>query len=312
MHALVNVVLPVFAIILTGYLIGRFKVLGEASSEALNGFVYYVALPVLLFHSVARVPPEKVFVWGFIATYAAAGFATFAIGVLVSRLIFKRPLAENGLSGMSAVFGNTGYMGIPLAIVAFGDAAALPAIVATVLHGIIWVPLVLAMVEIDIRKGGGGRLGDIALSLVRNPMLVAPVAGILWSLTGIALPEPVDNFASILGAAAGPCALFALGMFLVGKPLHEGAGEVGSIVVLKLLFHPLITWFFAFHVFTLEPMWATVSVLMAALPAGANCYVLAQQYGRFVERSSAVILISTVLAVATVSALFTLPIMTLP
>ncbi len=312
MSALVNVVLPVFAIILSGYLIGRFKVLGEASSEALNGFVYYVALPVLLFHSVAKAPPEKVFVWGYIATYAAAGFATFALGVLVSRLIFKRRLAENALFAMGSVFGNTGYMGIPLAIVAFGEAAALPAIVATVLHGVIWVPLVLAMVETDMRDGGGGRLRDIALSLVRNPMLVAPVAGILWSLTGIALPGPVDNFASILGAAAGPCALFALGMFLVGKPLHEGAGEVGSMVVLKLLFHPLITWIFAFYVFTLEPLWATVAVLMAALPAGANCYVLAQQYGRFVERSSAAILISTVLAVATVAALFTLPVMTAP
>jgi len=312
MNALVNVVIPVFAIILLGYLIGRFKVLGEASSEALNGFVYYVALPVLLFHSVARLLPGKVFVWAYIASYLAAGFATFVIGALVSRLIFKRPLAENALSGMGSVFGNTGYMGIPLAMVSFGDAAVLPAILATVLHGIIWVPLVLAMVEIDTRRNGGGRLGEIALSLACNPILVAPLAGILWSLTGIPLPGPVDNFASILGASAGPCALFALGMFLVGRTVHEGAGEVGSMVVLKLLFHPLITWFFAFHVFTLEPLWASVSVLMAALPAGANCYVLAQQSECFVERSSTAILISTVLAVATVAALFTLPIMTVP
>ncbi len=314
---IVDVVLPIFAIILAGYLVGRRGLLGEASSEALNAFVYYVALPVLLFHAMARVKPETIFNLPFLAAYLGGGIAAFALAYAVSRAIFRHRQAEGALFGMAAVFGNTGYMGIPLTLIAFGEEGQVLSIVATALQGLIWVPAVLILIEGDVqgkaqgRGQGNGEAGARAARIARavtfNPMIAAPVVGILWSFGGVPLPTPFANFCSVLGAAAGPCALFALGLFLVGKPVSEGISEVSAMVVIKLLIYPLVVAVIAFGVVDLAPRAASIAVVLAALPAGANCFVLAQNYGTFVQRSSSAILFSTLLAVATISLLFATP-----
>ena len=311
MEPIVNVVLPVFAIIFCGYVSGRMKVLGEASSEALNGFVYYVALPVLLFFSMARVEPAEIFQWQFIGAFALGSAATLLIAFAISRWVFKARMAETSLFGMTAIFGNTGFMGIPLAIVAFGPEAALPAIIATVFQSLILLALVAALIEMDLSggRGGGNALADTARALIKNPLLISSAAGIAWSFGGAKLPVPVATFCEILSAAAGPSALFAIGLFMVGKPLRAGMGEVASMSILKLIVQPAITWWLVVNVFEMAPMWAAMAILMAALPAGANCFVLAQNYGVYVQRTSAAVLISTIVAVMTLSVLFGMPIM---
>lgn len=308
MKPVVSVVLPVFAIILAGYLAGRFRLLGDESSEALNRFVYYVALPVLFFSSMARVEPGAIFNWPFIAAYGGGQAITLVLAMLMARIVFKNRLAESSLFGMAAIFGNTGYMGIPLAIVAFGDPGAFPAILATVFKSSVIIALITALIEVDLSEAGRRRdvARDVVLAVVRNPLVASSALGIAWSFTGLGLSAPIDTFCNILGAAAGPCALFAIGLFLVGKPLRRGLGEVGAMLGFKLVVHPLVTWWLAFRVFDVEPLWATVAVVMAALPAGANCFVLASRYGVYVQRASSAILLSTVAAVVTVSLLFSL------
>lgn len=308
MTPVVTVVLPVFAIILSGYAAGRLKLLGQGSSEALNGFVYYVALPVLFFSSMATVEPTKIFNWGFLGAYGGGQAITFVVGMIAARVFFGGRLAENSIFGMSSIFGNTGYMGIPLAMVAFGEIGTFPAILATVFKSSVVIAIVTVLIEADIRRGdAAGRMArDVAMALLKNPMVTSAAAGIAWSFTGLGLAAPVETFCRILGAAAGPCALFAIGLFLVGKPIRKDLGEVGGMVALKLLIHPLVTWWLAFKVFDLDPLWATVAVVMAALPAGANCFVIASRYGLYVQRASTAILLSTVISVATVSVLFSL------
>lgn len=308
MSPVVNVVLPVFAIILAGYAAGRLRLLSAPSSEALNGFVYYVALPVLFFSSMATVEPAKIFNWAFLGAYAGGQAITFFLALIVARLFFGGRPAENAIFGMSAIFGNTGYMGIPLAMVAFGEAGTFPAILSTVFKSSVVIAIITALIEMDIRRGSGaGRMArDVATALAKNPMVTSAAAGIAWSFTGLGLAAPVETFCRILGAAAGPCALFAIGLFLVDKPIRKGLGEVGGMVALKLLVHPLATWWLAFKVFQLDPVWATVAVVMAALPAGANCFVIAGRYGIYVQRASTAILFSTIASVATVSLLFSL------
>jgi len=314
MEAIVNVVIPVFLIVLSGYLAARFRILGSESTDALNRFVFFVAMPVLLFHAVAGMEPAEFFNGPFIVAFSGSSIVIMGAAMVVSRLVFRRPLPENTLAGMSSVFGNTVYMGIPISLIAFGDAALKPAIVASISQGVILIVPVIVFIEWGVQEeeAGGRILRDLLATLVRNPLIVAPALGLAWAFTGVPLPEPVGNFCDVLGAAAGPCALFALGLFLYGKPLHEGAAEVGAVVVLKLLLLPATAWLFLYHLFDIDPLWAKVGVLLAALPTGANCFVLAQQYGRFVQRTSAAILISTALAVITVSVLFMLPLMTSP
>jgi malonate transporter and related proteins len=313
MEPIFNVVLPVFAIILTGYACGRFGALGPASSEAINKFVYFVSLPVLLFFSMARVNPAEIFNLPYLGAFAAGSVITTLIAIVFARTVFRTRLAEQSMFGMVSIFGNTGYMGIPLCIVAFGEAGALPAIVATVFQTIIMIPLYAVLIEADLRGEKGLKAAfEVTKSLARNPLMISSVAGIAWSFTGLPLPASVETFCSILSGAAGPSALFAIGLFMVGKPLFHGFAEVASVSAFKLFVHPLITLVFFLYVFDVEPLWRAVGILMAALPAGALCFVVAQNYNVYVQRTSAAILLSTIVAVITLSVLFLSPLMHVP
>jgi predicted permease len=305
MSAVFNVVLPVFAIMLAGYLAGRFRVLGEPSSEALNRFVYFVALPALFFISMARVSIGEAFNGPFIAAFGGGMAVTFGLSMLVARIVFPNRLGALGLHGLSAVFSNTGYMGIPLLLIAYGEAAMLPGIIATVLNGTLVMALGIAIVEVDLsRERGGGRvLRHVAAAVAKSPLVISAAAGLAVSAVGLTVPVFIATFCDLLAAAVGPCALFAMGLFMVGRSFTAGLGEIGWIVLLKLIVQPAVTWWLAFRVLDMAPVWAASAVILAALPTGALVFVLAQQYNLYVQRSTAAIMISTVVSLATLSLL---------
>ena len=306
MTAIINVVLPVFAIMLAGYLSGRFRLLGDASSEALNRFVYYGALPALFFVSMSRMGAGEAMNWNFVLAFGGGLLAIFVLSIAVALVLFPNRLGALGLHGMSANFSNTGYMGIPLLITAFGEPGKLPAIIGTMMTGAVVMPIGVVIIELDLNRGSGPLTiaRHVLLAVARNPLVLSAGAGIALSLAGLSLPQPIATFCDILGAAAGPCALFAIGLFMVGRSLRAGLGEVGWLVALKLLLQPAITWWLAFHVLEMPPVWAASAVILAALPTGALVFVLAQQYGLYVQRATSTIMISTVVSVVTLSALF--------
>lgn len=305
MEPVFNVVLPVFAIILTGYLCGRAGLLGDSATHALNSFVYWVALPVLFFHAMATVPVDQLFDVTYVGAYMGSITVVYVLGYVASKLMFRNDTGQSSLFAMSTMFANTGYMGIPLAIVAYGEAGALPAIIATVFQTVVFMAIPVCIIEMSRNKGGlGVALEGTALALVKNPMIVSPILGIAYSFTGLAVPAPVETYATVLGAAAGPCALFALGLFLVGKPISQGKLEVSAMVLLKMIAHPVIAWWLGTQVFDVRADWLPILILMAALPTGATVFVLAQRYQLYVQRASTATLASTVVAVLTLSILF--------
>jgi hypothetical protein len=307
MQAIVDVAFPVFAIMACGWIAGRIGLLGEASSEALNRFVYYVALPPLLFGSMVRAPVAQVFNGPFLLAYCGGLAATFAFAIVVARKAFPDRLACLSLHGLSAIFSNTGYMGIPLILTAFGPPGAPPAIMATIISASVVVGLATILVELDLGRGSGKRptalLGDVAKAFLTNPLVVAPIAGIALSLMGTRLPAALDTFCTLIGAAASPCALFAIGLFLVGKPIAGDLKEIAWVSLLKLLLQPAVTYALAFHALAMDPVWAKSAVILAALPAGTTLFVIGQKYGVYVRRATAIVLVSTVASVLTVSAL---------
>ena len=140
--------------------------------------------------------------------------------------------------------------------------------------------------------------------VITSPLVLSAAAGLIASGLGLPLPQAIGTFCDLLGASAGPCALFAIGLFMVGKSPTAGMQEVSFLVLLKLLVQPAITWVLAYHVFTMEPVWAAGALVQSALPTGALVFVLAQQYGIYLQRSTAVIMASTVVSLFTLSALF--------
>ena len=302
MEAFVDVTLPIFGIIFAGWLAGRSGLLGQDSTAALNGFVFYVSLPALFLASTSRAPVDAVLDVDLLAVIAGGYAVTGVIAAIACRLFFSQRIGEIALNTGTSVFANTGYMGIPLMLTAFGSVATNATIGAVLANLFIVLGLATAFLEID--KTGAKGLSVIkqaVMGLIRSPLLAACAVGMAISAVGLSLPGTAMRFLDLLGAAAGPCALFAMGLFLVGQSVRRGAGEVGWLTFLKLIVHPLSTWFIAVYILPLDPLEEAVAVLMATLPTGGLMFVLAQKYGVYIQRSTATILVSTVLSVVTVS-----------
>lgn len=305
MSAVLQVVLPVFGIVLAGFVAGRSGVLGKASSEALNGFVYYVALPALFFISMSRVEIGDILNWPFLTAIGGAQLVTFVLAVAGGALMFPGRLGQLSLLGLTAVFANTGYMGIPLLQTAFGDAGTLPAVLATVWHGAVVMGVGIALLEADFSRRRGLRIvGDVVLGVVKSPLVISAAAGLVASALQLSVPVAAATFFDILAAAAAPCALFAMGLFLVGRSVTAGAPELAWLVAMKLLVQPAAAWLIAFEWLEMDDLWAISAVVLSALPTGALVFVLAQQYGVYTQRATSAILISTVVSVVTLSAIF--------
>jgi hypothetical protein len=308
LQTILNTALPFFALIFCGYGAGRFKLLSEASIAGVNAFVFYFALPAFIFNLMATSPLADVANGPFVAAYLGAGLVVFAVAAILGHLLFDIRRSEAALQGAAAVLGNTGYMGIPLVAAAFGDRAAIPLVLGLTLEATVLIPLTIILVEAQkgLDAGWSQLLGSVAGAMVRNPIIIAIFAGVLVSATGIGLPTPVENFTALLGRAAGPCALFALGATLTSFPISTGLGEVSYMTFFKLLIHPAAIWFATTRLFDVDPLWATVAILGAALPVAANVFIVAKQYDTYVERVSSAILVSTAISVVTVSALLTI------
>ena len=250
----------------------------------------------------ANVNLGAVFNWSFIGGFTVSLFVLWLLASAVGRFLFRLNTAESALHGLNAVYANTGYMGIPLALAAYGDEAGLPAILATVIS-VMSVTLAIIPIEISRRRTTSSfrLLAQVGKALIYNPMIVAPVIGLIWASTNLSLATPVETFMNILGAAAGPCALFAIGLYLVGKPVVEGTAEIAAITVIKLVIHPALTGIAVLFIFPTEPLWAAVAVLCAALPIGSGPFVLAQAQNIYVRRTSTAMLATTALSIATVS-----------
>jgi malonate transporter and related proteins len=306
MQAVLNAALPLFALIFTGYLCGRFRMFSRTATGILNRFAVYLALPALMFLTMSKVTAEDVGQIGFALAFGGGIAATFALGFAISRWR-ARSVANASVEGLDASYGNVGFMGIPLCLLVFGPGSLPAAIVATLFTACALFLFAIVLIESDLHGGGSGRrrsAGRISLSLLRNPLLLAPLAGLGVSLTGLPLPAPVDRFAGLLGGAASPCALFCIGLFLAQEGVvRSDAPAIGALVGLKLLFQPAVTAFLAVGVFGVPASWSHPAVLLSALPIGSGPFTIAKVYGLKTGATSGAILASHLLSVVTVSLL---------
>lgn len=313
MITILNVVLPIFAIILCGYIAGSTDIVPKAGAKTLNNYVFYVALPALLFLSTATSPIEQLMNWQFLFINLGGILASFLIAVLISKLVFKNNITSSAIYGMNTSYGTTGYMGIPLVIAAFGSEAALPAALATLIHNIPVITIVLLICESAAvinnsqeRKNKLTTLWMIIKPVISSPLTISVIAGVTIAILDINLPVSVLTFADLLAGASGSTALFAIGLGLVGqsyliKELRSNKLEVGIIVFLKLFIQPAVTFVLIMYVFDVEPLWAVVSLIMSALPVGAGVFIFSQKYEQLMKQTLTAILISIFISVITLS-----------
>ena len=297
---------PVFALVGCGVLAGRFRLINPGSSEALNRFVYAFALPALLFVAVYRGSlPELLGSGAFLLGVILATFGTALVGFALSRFVWRAARAESVMRGLNASFANTGYLGIPLVTVAYGEHGGLPAALATVATNIVSFAAAIVCLELLANPRGGG-VGRALAGVARSPLIWPIGLAVLLMALGIKVPLPVERFATLLAAAAGPCALFAIGLFVSQLSIAEGLRTSWPTTALKLLIHPLLMALLAFYVLPIDAFWAKVAVVCASLPLGATAFVLAQRYRILEAETSTGAVLSTGASVVTVSVVMTL------
>ncbi|MGN6468220.1 MAG: AEC family transporter [Rhizobiaceae bacterium] len=300
-----GLVLPFFGLIFVGFVVARFARQPIEALGWMNIFVIYVALPALFFQLLSKTPIEKLTEWSFLFGSVFSTFIIFSIMFLSSLAFSRGAVAEGTIRGLAAAYGNIGYMGPGLAILALGEQAAVPVALIfcfeNIMHFTI-APMLMALAGSD-RDPPLKLAAGVVKKIVLHPFIIATAFGVAAAASGFHAPVALDRMLDYLAKAAAPCALFAMGVTLALRPLKRVPRELGAIALLKLVLHPALCYAMLSLVGHFSPTWVFSAVLLASLPTATNVFVIAQQYHVWVERASASVLLTTVLSVGTVTAL---------
>jgi malonate transporter and related proteins len=305
MIAILNVTAPFFALVLCGYLAARLRMLPENAVPALNTFVLYFALPCMLFRFASGTPFRDMLNLPVFLAYMTAGLATLTMSAAAMRFAGGERAREAAFAALSVAWSNWGYMGIPLLPALLGQEALAPLIAAGMADLVVVISAGLALASLGNRGAGGAgaALAGALMHATRNPLLWSVVAGSAFSALELRLPVPIDQFARLLGQAAGPVALFTIGVSLYRPGTSAWRADVLAIAGGKLVLHPGLVGLVTIALFRLTPLEVRTLVLAAALPVAGSVFLFAERQGANAERIAAAILVSTALAFVSFSAL---------
>ena len=303
MPASLNAILPVIGLIAVGYFAVRSGLFASDQATILNRYVFTIAAPALLFRNTALTEIPDVIPWGLWISYYASMLGCLGLGMGVSFVLSPtRRLAERVIIGFGSGFSNTVMLGIPVILTAFGDAAGTPLFLILAFHGLIIFSTTTVLLEFATNRATGLRdtLPAVLRSLSGQQVVIALAAGVVWSLLGFGLAEPVDQFLDVLGQSAIPVALVAVGGTLATVEVRRSLGVAGYVSVMKLIVHPLIAFSLATFVFGLSGLWVAVITVLAAMPTGVFTSVFANRYDAATGAASSTITITTLCAAVTV------------
>ena len=252
----------------------------------------------MLFRFAANLSFSEVLDWTFICAYLCGCISVYTIATGVSSIQGKS-LAEGAVEAQCATIGNVGFLGIPMLVLLLGEPAIGPIMMVLAVDLVVFSSLIVILITAS-RDGKVGlrTLHTVGVGLLKNPMVVSISLGLIFSSLALKLPAPAEDFLSILGGAATPGALFAIGASLAGKSA-ERISTALWLSFCKLGLHPLAAAVFAIWVFDVETYAAGVMIACAALPVAGNVFMIAQNYNVAPARASAAILLSTVASIPT-------------
>ncbi|SIQ75959.1 hypothetical protein SAMN05880582_103246 [Rhizobium sp. RU20A] len=301
-------VVPLFVLILTGWLIVRFRYLPETVGQALGDFVFRVAVPVLLFRTIAEADFSDGSPWRLWAAYFFGVFVTWTLGNLIATLGFGRDARIGVLAGVSSAFANTVFIGLPLVSRVVGE------------HGIVAVSILLSvhlpvmmiagtiLMERADRKVTGASprpivaiLADIARNLVKNPLVIGLLCGAIVQQLGLGMPVPLKSVVDQLAGMAAPAALISIGMALDRYGIRGNIGLSAATSLLKLAVFPAVV-LVACRMLGIDAAWTQALVLTAAVPTGVNAWLIANHFNVGHGLASSTITLTTAFGVVSVSA----------
>ncbi len=307
MEAIFWQILPVVVIVGLGYAAVRFDFVSQAANEGITRFVFAIALPALIFRNIAisDVAGNAQFIWKLLLGYYGGALAVMLLGIAVAKFAFNKGRAEQHILAVGASHANVILLGVPAVLLLMGNRWALPLLLIVGLHGLIMAILLTAVSRIRAGQAGElpGAIWQTLLNQAKNPIFIALVAGVLYSVFDLPrLPNTANDVLRILGNAVLPASLFGLGGMMVRYRFAGQMPEAFAVSALKLAAHPLIVWFLAGPMVLGLNNWAWVAAMLAAMPVGFNMHNMASRSQQGSALASSSTTLSTLVAVVTVIA----------
>ncbi len=297
-------VVPVVAIVLIGFVSIRFGYINQTINDGLSKFVFTVAFPALLFRNLAAadIAGNADFIWRVLTAYYLGALAMLLLGIVVAKFALKVGQAEQSIFAVGSSHSNTILLGAPAILIVMANRFVLPLLLIVGLHALLMA--ILLTIVARVRAGKAGEIpkaiGQSFISQAKNPIFIALVAGVLYSVFGLpGLSSELNTILRYLGNATVPLGLFCMGGMMVRYKFSGRVPEAAAISALKLVVHPLIVWIFAGAVLGLNN-WAWVAALLAAMPVGFGMHNMAGRSPDGAAAASSAIVVSTVLSVVAV------------
>ena len=296
MLASLAIVLPVFGLIGVGYIARQIGLVTDRAGEGLSEFVFTLAVPCLIFRTLATAEIPPVQPWGYWIAYFTGVAVVWALASLASQRLFGVGGTASVVAGFAAGQANTVLVGIPMILKAYGSEGAVPLFLLIAVH----LPVTMTLATI-LAEGRNTSPLAILNRLVRHPIIVAIVLGSVCRPLAGRIPAPAWQVVEMIGGSAVPASLVGMGIALQRYGLQAGWKLPTLIAGLKLVVHPLIVFVLATQVFAMPRAWAGVAVLFAACPSGINAYLFAERYGEGVAIASSAVALSTAMALVTIA-----------
>jgi malonate transporter and related proteins len=295
----VDLVLPVFAVIVTGWLAGQLGYISRSLADGLVHFAYNVAMPALLFVTVAQEPARHLLEWRFLLAFGGGSILCFVLVLMAVRVGWGRDLRSGTMFGMSAAMTNTGFVALPVLHAIYGQPAVLPAAIATLFVAAVMFPVNVVLLEIGSgRHGSSASATLLAKQIVLNPMVLSTTLGLIWTIAGLPLPAPMVAYLNIFAGALTPCALFAIGLGLSLDGLRSNLAASAVLAAVKLVIMPLVVYGLCVAV-GLNPLYTIAAVVCGAVPTAKTVYILAGEYKVEEPLVAATVSMTTLLSVVT-------------
>jgi len=295
----VSLTSPLFLLAFLGYALVRWFGWPKEVSDALTKFVFAVAIPAVLFRLMSdfsRLPAVDA---RLLIAYFGGCLLVFLVGRVIASRIFRMDGIQQSVFGVGGIFANNLLLGLPLATILLGE-AALPVVSMVLVFNslLLWI---LVTVSVEWARTRHVSLRGFAVTVknvATNPVVASILIGALWGWVGIPVPSMADRTLELIGEAAIPLSLIALGMGLGEFGVTEGWRESTAISFVKLVLHPLAVWSLA-YLLRLPPLETRAVVLLASLPVGANVYLMAREFNSLPGPVAASLVLSCAAAAVT-------------
>lgn len=275
---------PIFFLIGIGYLAVKRDIIPQTALPGMGRFVLHFSLPALIFTTISGMEFDTLIKPTYLMVYGSASLLVLLLGLFFSHFMLGRSLSTSGVMGLGMSMSNSAFIGFPVLLQVFGEPPAQAFAMSLMVENILIMPIALAIIEYANRdKNTPASTMVQGLNVLRrlagNPLLLAIGTGMLVSSIGLSIPDPLDKSLNMLAQASVAVALFTIGGTLVGNSVKGDIGGISTVLVGKLLLHPLLVVLILMLAPELSSELRLSMILLAAMPMISVFPIIGSNYG---------------------------------